>query len=135
MAVFRDTEHFYEVLGTFFNKLKDDPEIGPKVLASGLIIRFNYTEPDAAITIDCPNSVVTCGPSDLKPDVEMGMTAEIAHRFWLGKLSLMVALTKREMTAKGPVAKIMKLLPIIKGSYAMYRNYLVEIGMGDAADV
>lgn len=134
MGIFRDTEHFYQVLEPFFNKLKDDPEIGPKVLASGLVIQFIYTDPDARLTIDCPNNAVIAGDTDATPDVEMSMTADIAHRFWLGKVNLMVALTKREMTAKGPVAKIMKLLPIIKNSYDMYKEYLKEIGMEDAIE-
>ncbi len=131
MPVFTDTENFYQVMIPFFNKLKDDPNMGPKVLASGLIIQFVYTNPDAIITIDCPNNLIIQGPTELTPTVTMSMTAQIAHRFWLGKVNLMVALTKREMVAKGPVAAIMKLLPIIKDSYAMYQQYLKDIGLED----
>jgi hypothetical protein len=115
----------------FFNKLKDDPNMGPKVLASGLIIQFVYSDPDAVLTIDYPNNLIIAGPTDLAPTVTMSMTAKTAHRFWLGKVNLMVALTKREMVAKGPVAAIMKLLPIIKDSYAMYQQYLKDIGLED----
>ncbi len=131
MPVFTDTENFYQVMVPFFNKLKDDPNMGPKVLASGLIIQFVYTNPDAVITIDCPNNLIIQGATELTPTVTMSMTAQIAHRFWLGKVNLMVALTKREMVAKGPVAAIMKLLPIIKDSYAMYQQYLKDIGLED----
>jgi len=131
MPVFKDSEHFYGVLVPFFNRLKDDPNIGPKVLASGLIIQFRYTDPDAIVTIDCPNNAILTGEIDVTPTVTMSMSATVAHRFWLGKLPLVVALTKREMVAKGPVAAIMKLLPIIKGAYAMYHDYLKEIGMED----
>ena len=131
MPVFTDTDNFYSIMIPFFNKLKDDPDIGPKIMASGLIIQFRYSEPDAIVTIDCPNNVITQGASELTPTVTMSMKSQIAHRFWLGKLSLMVALTKREMIAKGPVAAIMKLLPIIKGSYAMYADHLREIGLED----
>ncbi|MEW6203242.1 MAG: SCP2 sterol-binding domain-containing protein [bacterium] len=135
MPIFRDIEHFYSVMTPFFNRLKDNPEIGPKVIASGLVIRFIYTEPDAILTIDCPNAQVIQGNSELNADVEMMMKAEVAHRFWLGKVNLMLAITKREITAKGPIPKILKLLPIIKDSYAMYREYLIEIGMPEAVEV
>jgi hypothetical protein len=131
MPVFTDSENFYSVMTPFFNKLKDDPEIGPKVLASGLIIQFRYTNPDAILTIDCPNNLIYQGEVEMPPTITMSMTSTIAHKFWLGKVSLMVALTKREMVAKGPVAAIMKLLPIIKGAYAMYNDYLREIGLED----
>ena len=136
MAIFKDTEHFYSVLVPFFHRLKDHPEMGPKVLASGLIIKFEYREPDAVIMIHCPNSEIIQGDrEDIKQDVTMSMTAETAHKFWLGNVNLMLAITKRQIVAKGPIAKIMKLLPIIKNSYDMYKDYLREIGMEDAIDV
>lgn len=135
MGYFKDTEELYSILESFFNKLKDDPEIGPKVIASGLVIQFQYSEPEAILTIDCPNNKVIAGEYEVKPDVEMSMKADTAHRFWLGKVNLMMALTKREIKAKGPIPKIMKLLPIIKGAYAMYKDYLKEKGYEELANV
>ena len=134
MGVFTDQQHFYSVLVPFFNRLKDDPGIGPRVLQSGLVIKFVYHQPDAVIFIDCPGDRIIQDDDPLKADVTMTMDADVAHKFWLGRLSLMVALTKRQIVAKGPVAKIMKLLPIIKDSYAMYQEYLREIGMEETAD-
>ena len=131
MPVFNDEQHLYSVLVTFFERLKDDPEIGPKISASGLIVQFKYSEPDATITINCPTMDIIPGETELEPTVTMSMKARTAHRFWLGKVPLMVALTKREIIAKGPIASVMKLLPIIKNSYAMYNEYLKEIGMED----
>ncbi len=134
--LFRDTNHLYEVLIPFYNNLKDDEVIGPKVLSSGLVIQFRYSEPDGVITIDCPNEKIIQGDDDsIIPTVTMTMKANIAHKFWLGKLNLMIALTKREIIARGPIASTMKLLPIIKGAYAMYADYLKEIGMEETIDV
>jgi hypothetical protein len=133
--VFNDTDHLYAVLVPFFNKLKDHEEIGPKILGSGLVIQFRYSEPDAVITIDCPQKLVIAGDDEaIKPIVTMTMKANTAHKFWLGKLSLMIALAKREIIAKGPIASTMKLLPIIKGAYSMYDGYLKEIGMEQLID-
>lgn len=129
MAVFKDADQIYEILGEFFNNLKDNPDIGPKVIKSNLIIQFKYSDPDSVITIDSPNNKVICGDTDLKPDVEMSMKADVAHQFWLGNLNLMIALTKRQIVAKGPVPKIMKMLPIIGPAYAIYRNFLKEKGL------
>lgn len=129
MAVFTDSEHLYSILVPFFEKLKTDSEIGPKIMASGLIIQFRYTEPEAIITIHCPDEKVLKGEIEIQPTVTMSMKADTAHKFWLGNLNLMVALTKREIIAKGPIASTMKLLPIIKNSYSMYKEFLTEIGM------
>jgi hypothetical protein len=56
------------------------------------------------------------------------MSADIAHKFWFGKVNLMAALTRKQMVAKGPIPKILKLLPAIKPTYEMYPKYLVESG-------
>ncbi|MDX1386052.1 MAG: hypothetical protein R3257_00575, partial [bacterium] len=58
----------------------------------------------------------------------MTMKADVAHRFWFGKVNLIAALTRREMVAKGPIPKILKLLPAIKPAYSLYPEYLKEKG-------
>ena len=39
------------------------------------------------------------------------MEADTAHRFWLGRVNVTVALARGQIKAKGPVAKILKLVP------------------------
>lgn len=134
MAIFNDTDHLYSILEPFFNILKNDPDIGPKIMSSGLIIQFRYTEPDAVITIHCPDEKILLGEIEGEPTVTMSMKADTAHKFWLGNLSLMVAITKRDIIAKGPIAATMKLLPIIKNSYSMYKAFLTERGMESTID-
>ena len=70
---------------------------------------------------------------ELKPDVEMTMKADTAHKFWKGKVNLVTALARREITAKGPIPKILKLLPIIKPAYALYPPYLNDISFNEAS--
>jgi len=125
----------YELLGELFNTLTGDKVIAEKFAASGLVIQFAYTEPDSEIWLDASkkdpeNLVVTCGPAEgLTADVEMGMKADVAHEFWLGNVNLMVALTRKQIVAKGPIPKIMKLLPVIKPAYAMYQQELKDKGL------
>jgi len=136
LLYYKDTEQLYNILVPFFNDLMNNPEIGPKVLASGLIIKFIYHNPEAVIIVHCPNSEIIQGDrEDIKPDVVMSMNSDVAHRFWLGKVNLMAALTKGDIRAKGPIPKIMKLIPIIKGAYAIYKNYLTEKGFEELVDV
>lgn len=130
MTIFKDTENLYQVLGGFFDVLGGDPEIGKKLLDSKLKIQFNYKDPEATIAVDLSQGAVTVlrGPKDFKPDVEMNMKADVAHKFWQGNVNLVVALARREITAKGSIPKILKLLPIIKPAYTMYGPYLKNIG-------
>ena len=114
----------------FFNLIGETPEVADKLLASDMIVRFIYSDPDLVVVVDCSGDAVAVRPDDTetKAIVEMSMKAEIAHKFWFGKVNLTMALTRRQMIAKGPVPKILKLLPAIKPTYAMYPKYLDENG-------
>lgn len=135
MGVFKDADQVYELLGELFNTLTEDKVIAAKFAASGLVIHFAYTEPDSEIWLDASkkdpdNLVVICGPAEgLEAEVEMSMNADTAHQFWLGNVNLMVALTRRQIVAKGPIPKIMKLLPVIKPAYPLYKAELKDKGL------
>jgi hypothetical protein len=146
VALFRDDQDVYEVLGSFFRDAAKDEEMGPEIGKSGLVIQFQYSEPDSVLTIDAraPHDEhgsddvhtstgedyfrVLQGTNDLKPDVLMTMKADVANRFWLGKLNLLAALSRRQIVAKGPIPKILKLLPAIQPAYAKYQGYLETLG-------
>lgn len=133
MGYFKDSEQLKDVLGGFFIKLFEDPKVGPKLMASKLKLKFNYTDPELSISADMGSEpvVITFNDDVFKPDVEMTMKADVAHRFWYGKVNLIAALTRREMVAKGPIPKILKLLPAIKPAYTLYPEYLKERGFED----
>lgn len=131
MGNFTSTEQLQDVLGGFFQKLFDHPEIGPKLQAAKLKIQFVYTDPDLSIAADTTENPVKLRFNDasFQPDVQMSMKADVAHKFWHGKVNLVAALTRREMVAKGPIPKILKLLPAIKPAYELYPQYLKEKGL------
>jgi putative sterol carrier protein len=74
---------------------------------------------------------VDCGPTNMEPEVVMSMEADTAHRFWLGKVNVTVALARGQMKAKGPVAKILKLVPLVKPVFPRYRALLEQDGRED----
>ena len=133
MGLFRDEQDVYQVLGTFFRNSARNETIGPSIQKSGLVIQFEYADPASKITIDthqAPDGAyfeVIEGETTAKPDVHMSMKADVANQFWLGKLNLLAALSRRQMVAKGPIPKILKLLPAISPGYKMYEEYLQEI--------
>lgn len=130
MPYFENSEKLQEILGGFFKLLTTDPNIAPKLKASNLVIRFSYADPNLTITVDCTKDPIQILFNDttLTPQVEMSMKADVAHRFWFGKVNLLAALTRREMVAKGPIPKVLKLLPVIKPAYDLYPKYLQEKG-------
>jgi hypothetical protein len=138
MSVFSDSKQVYETVGELMDRAKKDPNVGPKIAKSGIVIRFVYTDPDAITTINAkdkptqPGSYVDVihGPNSLKPDVVMTMKADTSHRFWHGKVNLVAALAKKEIVAEGPIPKILKLLPAVEPLYKQYPVILKEKGYG-----
>lgn len=141
MAYFKDEGELQQVLGMLYDWVKSDARIAPRICEGKIVIQFRYEEPHGVATIDAKNPPkqpgaycdVFWGEVDLKPDIEMSMKADVAHQFWHGKVNLMAALTRRQIIAKGPIPKILKLLPAVEPVYAMYPKLLREIGREDIA--
>lgn len=138
MTLFASEQEVYETLGRLFQELMDDPELGERFRQADTIVRYEYTEPDSVITVmlrDTDGDRVILGETDVEPEVTMMMSADTAHRFWLGEVNVTVALARGQIKAKGPVAKILKLVPLAKPAFPRYAAQLEEQGRGDLADV
>lgn len=138
MAYFKDANEVYEFIGALFADLATDEELGPKFRKANTIVQYRYSNPDSVITvkmIDGEDGQVDLGDTQLEPEVVMTMEADTAHKFWLGKVNLTVALARGQMKAKGPVAKILKLVPLVKPVFPRYRAKLEEKGRSDLVEV
>lgn len=140
MAVFKDYEELYACMGRLYDEAKRDSRVAPKIKDSHLVIQFRYDDPHAVVTINASApptqegsyfDVLWGDDTGLKPDVQMSMKADVAHQFWHGKVNLMAALARRQIIAKGPIPKILKLLPAVEPMYEMYPRLLREIGRSD----
>lgn len=131
MAVFADSKEVYDVLGTLYDRIKTDPEMSPQLKKSRLVIQFRYRDPEAVFTIDCSDGehfYVIEGPTDIKPTIEMQMRADVAHDFWMGRISAPVAILTGKIVSKGPTPKALALLPIIRPAFTIYPRILEERG-------
>ncbi|MCF7553083.1 MULTISPECIES: sterol carrier protein [Pseudonocardia] len=132
MAAFTGEAEVYEYLGGVFRMGMEDTALVEKLKPSGVVLRITYTDPDAVLTVDMPNSQIFEGAGNgPDPNVELFMTADTGNRFWLGKVVLPVALAKGQVRAKGPVAKLLKVLPLAKGLFGPYKASLEEKGRTD----
>jgi hypothetical protein len=134
LGYFKDAKEVYEYLGRLFETLASDPELAPQFRKANTIVRYEHTDPDAPITVRLQEDReldVDLGPSDMEPEVTMTMSADTAHRFWLGEVNVTVALARGEMKASGPVAKILKLVPLAKPAFPRYKQQLIDAGRED----
>ncbi|MGV7930253.1 MAG: hypothetical protein AB2L13_15355 [Spirochaetota bacterium] len=130
MAVFANTEKMYEVLGSLFETLLKDPTAGPKFVESEIIIKFDINDPAGQIWLSNENGgTVSCGSASLKPTIEMTLSGDTCHKFWLQQIAMPVALAKGLIKAKGPMPKVIKLLPLLKPAYAAYPDIAKKHGL------
>jgi putative sterol carrier protein len=114
--------------------LAEDDELAPRFQRANTIVQYRYRDPDSQITVkvmEGEESRVDCGDTALEPEVVMAMEADTAHLFWLGQVNVTVALARGQIKAKGPVAKILKLVPLTKPIFPRYRKILEEAGRPD----
>ena len=138
MAYFSDADEVYGTLGKLFAQIAVDPELAPKFRRANTIVRYQYSNPDSAITVrlqEGGDGDVDFGESEMEPEVTMAMEADTAHLFWLGQVNVTVALARGQIKATGPVAKILKLVPLAKPVFPRYRAQLEEQGRADLLDV
>lgn len=132
MAIFENKEIMETILGELFTKLLADPVMGPKFVASGITIKFNISDPGGTLWIspgDGTKGDVLWGDQDLKADVEMTLSGDTCHKFWLRHISMPIALAKGLIKAKGPMPKVLKLLPLLKPAYEMYPEHAKSYGL------
>ena len=128
MAVFENSEKMYDVLGGLFRKLLADPRFGDRFVDSDLTIQFIINDPDGEIWVSKEREVI-CGNADLKPTIQMWLSGDTCHKFWLQQVSMPIALAKRLIRVKGPMPKVLKLLPLLKPAYEAYPDLAREHGL------
>jgi putative sterol carrier protein len=134
LAYFKDADEVYQFIGRLFEDLAEDDELAPKFRKANTIVQYQYRNPDSTITVrlqEGEEGQVDLGETNMEPEVVMSMEADTAHKFWLGKVNVTVALARGQMKAKGPVAKILKLVPLVKPVFPRYRKMLEDAGRQD----
>ncbi|MCQ4080822.1 SCP2 sterol-binding domain-containing protein [Streptomyces sp. RB6PN25] len=139
MGVFKDEAEVYEYLGRIFQAGLDDPDLGPKLRAVGSVLKLNQTDPESTIVIDFGEGIVQLGesgtPQVTRPiDAELSMAADTAHKFWLGKVNVALAMAKGQIRNKGKVSAVMKVVPITKPLFATYEKILRDAGRADLVE-
>ncbi len=123
MTVFKDTAMMEEIFGEIWGKLINEGELGKKLQNSGLSLQFRIHDPELVMYLD-ENGVLFGKEAEAKtPLVTESMHSDIVHQFWLNKLNVPKALALRQIKAKGPVTKLLQLMPMMKQAQEVYPEY------------
>jgi hypothetical protein len=138
MPYFKDAEDVYRHLGRLFEDIIADDDLGARFKAADTVVQIRMRRPDSQLTfkaLEAEDLVVDFGITELQPEVVLAMDADTAHRFWLGKVNVTVALARGQISARGPVAKILKLVPLVAPVRERYASRLQDAGREDLAQV
>lgn len=132
MSSFSTADEVYATIGAFLQEITQDPTMRPKFVASQTSFRVTYTDPDAVMVVDCMQDppVVTLGDANTPAEIDLAMSADDGHAFWMGKLNMTVALARKKVQVAGPMSKMMKLLPAMRPAFPKYNEFLAERGLG-----
>jgi hypothetical protein len=135
MAYFKDADDVYATLGRFLREMAADPDLAPALKRADTTFQLRLRQPESTVTVGAPQedqpAQVDVGDTSLRPEVVLQMDADIAHRFWLGDVNVAVALARGDVRARGPVAKILKIVPLVKPGFTRYRQQLETDGRED----
>jgi hypothetical protein len=136
MPYFKDAEDVYAHLGRLFEDIIADEELGPRFKRTDTVVQYRMRRPDSQVTVKALEDAdleVDFGVTELRPEVVLAMDADTAHRFWLGKVNVTVALARGQISARGPVAKILKLVPLVAPVRERYASRLQDADREDLA--
>lgn len=133
MTVFQDTADVDAVFVPFLNTITSDPALKPKFRAANTSFKISFFNPEAFYVVDCTSDPIAVRSGEdaasAPADVDLTMSADDGHKFWLGDLNLMGALARRKVKPRGEVTKLMGLLPTLQQAFGIYRGFAEPKGL------
>ena len=134
MAPYKNQDEMKRILSALWERIFKKPDILSSIAGVKLVARFRYTDYKCALYIDVSGDSPTFfwDPKEDKPfDVDLMLSSETSHKFWMEDLNMALALASRKIVAKGSMRKALKLIPALKPAFALYPEVLKEMGRGD----
>jgi hypothetical protein len=129
MAIFESKEMMTEMFGEIWKKLVHETEFGPKLKENQISVSFVVDDPNLEMYVDENGPLFGDEARAKTPVVTMKMAGDNVHKFWLNKLNIPKALALRHVKAKGPVGKVLQVMPLLKSGKAMYPDYCKKYGL------
>ena len=125
MAIFETADQLYACIGGMFMHLREDKQTQKQLGKQKFRVQFTFSTPTATIGLTTENGEqsVLLNQRIENPDVELIMSGDVAHYFWMGDINVMEAITKRQIVPVGSLARIMTLVPLIKAAIRFYPEH------------
>ncbi len=120
------------VIGGAFESAFRDPDLGPRLAASRLMVRLGLVDPDCVLMIDAEHGEVRLGGLR-EPDsfALLAMDADTANLCCQGRLDLAEALATGELATEGDLAGLFDLVGDRDGFPRLYADVVRREGRED----
>src|SRR3954451_10001706 len=120
MAHFETDAEVYDQLGGILNNLVYKSARREQLRQADAVVQFAFRQPDATVTLDVRANKtprIELGATKLRADVVLAMDADTGRALLTGELSPTVALARGDVRTKGPVSKVLRLVPATVGAH------------------
>ena len=120
MTVYDSAEQLNSIMKELFEKIFNDEKVGPKLKKQKLVINYNVSDPDTSIWVDTIQSRVAFGDYEYPATIQLSMNGDTFHDFMSKNATVPDLVAKKQVKVIGSLAKVMKLLPLVKKAYDLY---------------
>jgi putative sterol carrier protein len=120
MAHFESDAEVYDQLGGILNNLVYNSARREQLRQADAVVQFAFRSPDATVTLDVRANKparIDLGETRLRADVVLAMDADTGRALLTGELSPTIALARGDVRTKGPVAKVLRVVPATVGAH------------------
>lgn len=128
MSVFETATQVYACFGGLLERMESHPQTQDVLKKLELTVKFTFSDPEASMSLVVHHGEqsIHYGECGDKPDIELAMTGDVAHQFWMGEINVMEAITKRQIVFIGSLSKMLILVPLIKTAIKIYPQHFQE---------
>lgn len=128
--IFNSAEDLCDIFTALFQKMSKNPTLAEKIAEINQVIRFNFTNPKAEITVDATQQPpqIICGAAEKAADLQLWMAGDIAHQLWMGKITPISAIMSRQIRAVGKMQSIREIGAFFNSVTQIYQDLLLEKG-------
>jgi hypothetical protein len=123
-----DSETLYKALKALFARIKKDaPEAYHDMATSHMALRLKLTRPAAEVWFDARQAArfsIHYGLLEIRPNLELDMTADTLHRLLLNTLTIRKAWSGGLLKVRGPMLRLFALSEVIEAGREFYPEVL-----------
>ena len=120
MAAYDSAEQLNNIMKEVFEAIFNDEIVGRKLKKSKLVISYNVSDPDTTIWVDTAQSRVAFGDYERPASIQLALDGDTFHAFMSKSATIPDLVAEKKVKVIGSLAKVMKLLPLVKKAYDLY---------------